>query len=144
MSGQVALAQRALTAYVVKVLDGCWFNDHYWAYTASATDMGLDISVTDTLTGDVRPYTKSPRAPAPAFSEAAASPNSCHAAPHSAAPPSTASPSMISTSRSSGPAPMPSRTSRADDGRGRRSAPSRAGRSSRLIVSSMSSVGVRG
>ena len=62
---------------LVKVLDGCWFNDHYWVYAASATDVGLDISVTDTKTGDVRRYTKSPGAPAPALADAAAFRNSC-------------------------------------------------------------------
>ena len=55
---------------LVRVLDGCWFNGHYWVYAASATDVGLDISVTDTKTGDVRHYTKSPGAPAPALADA--------------------------------------------------------------------------
>ncbi|MYA08918.1 MAG: PKD domain-containing protein [Holophagales bacterium] len=62
---------------LIKVLDGCWFNGHYWVYAASATDVGLDIAVTDMMTGDVRRYTKSPGLPAPALTDAAAFPNSC-------------------------------------------------------------------
>ena len=59
------------------MLDGCVFNGHYWVYAASATDVGLDIAVTDTTTAKVRRYTKSPGAPAPAMTDAAAFPDGC-------------------------------------------------------------------
>ena len=62
---------------LIKVLDGCGFNGHYWVYAASATDVGLDITVTDTVTGEARQYTKDPGAPAPAITDAAAFPGSC-------------------------------------------------------------------
>lgn len=62
---------------LIKVLDGCGFNGHYWVYAASATDVGFDIAVTDTTTGEIRSYTKSPGAPAPALTDAAAFPDSC-------------------------------------------------------------------
>lgn len=62
---------------LIKVLNGCGFNGHYWVYAASATDVGLDITVTDTVTGQARSYTKDPGAPAPAMTDAAAFPDSC-------------------------------------------------------------------
>ena len=36
---------------LVKVLDACAVNDHYWVYAASTTDLGYAIRVTDTATG---------------------------------------------------------------------------------------------
>ena len=39
---------------LVKLLDGCALNGHIWLYAASATDRGFRISITDTVTGEVR------------------------------------------------------------------------------------------
>jgi hypothetical protein len=42
---------------LVKVLDGCAINGHYWVYAAAASDVELQMTVTDTLTGLSRLYT---------------------------------------------------------------------------------------
>jgi hypothetical protein len=34
---------------VIKVLDGCAINGHYWVFAAGLTNQGVDITVTDTL-----------------------------------------------------------------------------------------------
>ena len=36
---------------LVKVLDGCGVNGAYWVFTAGTTDVGVNLQVTDTLTG---------------------------------------------------------------------------------------------
>ena len=41
---------------LVKVLDGCGVNDHYWVFVASTTDVGYQLRVTDTQTGDTATY----------------------------------------------------------------------------------------
>ncbi len=40
----------------VKVLDGCSNNGHYWVFVAGLTNQGVDITVEDTATGEVRTY----------------------------------------------------------------------------------------
>ena len=62
---------------LIKVLDGCAINGHYWVYSAAATDLGLDITVTDTATGAIWDYAKAPGPPAPAITESKAFPDSC-------------------------------------------------------------------
>ena len=62
---------------LIKVLDGCAFNDHHWVYAASATDQGLDITVTDTATGEMWTHSKAPGQPAPAITASEAFPDSC-------------------------------------------------------------------
>jgi sugar lactone lactonase YvrE len=42
---------------VVKVLNGCGFNSHYWTFAAGLTDVNVILTVTDTQTGAVRTYT---------------------------------------------------------------------------------------
>ena len=59
------------------MLDGCGVNGHHWVYAAAATDLGLDIQVTDTATGTIWSYAKGPGEPAPAITESKAFPNSC-------------------------------------------------------------------
>ena len=62
---------------LIKVLDGCAINGHHWVYAASATDLGMDITVTDTVTGSTWTYEKEPGNPAPAITESEAFPDSC-------------------------------------------------------------------
>ena len=52
---------------LLKVLDGCAFNGHYWVLAASATDLGLDLRVEDTATGGFKRYATEPGKPAPAI-----------------------------------------------------------------------------
>lgn len=66
---------------LIKVLDGCAINGHYWVYSAAATDLGLDIKVTDTATGATWTYEKGPGPPAPAITESEAFPDSCGVRP---------------------------------------------------------------
>ncbi len=41
---------------LIKVLDACGVNDHYWVFVAAATNVELHLTVTDTQTGQVRTY----------------------------------------------------------------------------------------
>jgi hypothetical protein len=41
---------------LVKVLDGCAVNGHYWLFTGPATNVQYVLTVTDTLTGKARVY----------------------------------------------------------------------------------------
>lgn len=41
---------------LVKVLDGCTYNDRFWVYAATASTVETTLTVTDKLTGDVRSY----------------------------------------------------------------------------------------
>jgi len=41
---------------LVKVLDGCDFNDHFWVFAAAATDVEYSLTVTDTSTGISQTY----------------------------------------------------------------------------------------
>ena len=62
---------------LIKVLNGCEVNGHYWVYGASTTDLGYVIRVADTTTGDVREYRNEPGQPAAAISDSRAFPDSC-------------------------------------------------------------------
>ncbi len=75
---------------LIKVLDGCAINGHYWVYSAAATDLGLDITVTDMATRAIWEYTKAPGPPAPAITASKAFPHSC-----GPLPPVLASPGSI-------------------------------------------------
>ena len=41
---------------VVKALTGCSVNGNYWVFTGGLTDVGVELKVTDTLTGAVKSY----------------------------------------------------------------------------------------
>ncbi len=41
---------------LVKVLDGCGINDHYWVFTAGTTNVEYTVTVTDTESGEVKTY----------------------------------------------------------------------------------------
>ena len=41
---------------IVKVLDACDFAGHFWVFAGGLTDVGVELSVTDTLTGETRRY----------------------------------------------------------------------------------------
>ncbi len=42
--------------FLVKILDGCAINDHYWVFSAATTNVGYTLSVTDTRTATVNHY----------------------------------------------------------------------------------------
>lgn len=54
---------------LVKVLDACSQNDHYWVFAASATTFAYTITVTDTVTGAVRTYSNRLGVPSPAITD---------------------------------------------------------------------------
>ncbi len=76
-SGLFHLFSSANWEILVKVLDGCSFNDHHWVFAASATDVGFDLRVRDTATGRTRQYTKQPGKPARALVDVSAFPDAC-------------------------------------------------------------------
>jgi len=41
---------------LVKVLDGCTFNDHFWIFAAASTNVGYTLRVTDTQTAAIAEY----------------------------------------------------------------------------------------
>lgn len=42
--------------FLVKVLDGCFLNNHFWVFYAATTSVGFDLTVTDLETGAVSTY----------------------------------------------------------------------------------------
>ena len=62
---------------LIKVLDGCAVNGNHWVYAAAATDLGLDITVTDTATDATWSYAKEPGPPAAAITDSGAFTASC-------------------------------------------------------------------
>ncbi len=42
--------------FLVKILDGCGVNGHHWLFYAATTNIGFELTVTDTLTGAIRIY----------------------------------------------------------------------------------------
>ncbi len=42
---------------IVKVVNGCAFNDRYWVFAAGLTNVQVVLTVTDTSTGETRTYT---------------------------------------------------------------------------------------
>jgi hypothetical protein len=57
---------------LIKVLDGCSFNSHYWVFFAATTDQEFTVTVTDTLTGYVNQYTNPMKHPADAVTDTSA------------------------------------------------------------------------
>ena len=64
---------------LLKVLDGCAVNKHHWVYAASATDLGLNMVVRDTVTNQKKEYFKTAGTPAPATTDSGAFPDACEA-----------------------------------------------------------------
>jgi hypothetical protein len=59
---------------VTKVLNGCSTNGHYWFFASGLTNVGVQISVTDTLTGASKPYSNPVGTPFPPVQDTAAFP----------------------------------------------------------------------
>ncbi len=54
---------------LVKVLDGCGVNGHFWVFAAGTTNVQFVLNVTDTLTGAVASYSNPPGRPADAITD---------------------------------------------------------------------------
>ncbi|HKD16790.1 MAG TPA: hypothetical protein VKG23_02890 [Thermoanaerobaculia bacterium] len=59
---------------VTKVLNGCSTNGHYWFFAGSLTNVGVEINVTDTLTGASKPYSNAVGSAFPPIQDTAAFP----------------------------------------------------------------------
>ncbi len=57
---------------LVKVLDGCGVNNHYWVFAALTTNVAYTIQVTDTQSGVTKTYTNALGNPAPAITDTSA------------------------------------------------------------------------
>jgi hypothetical protein len=57
---------------LVRVLDGCQFNDHYWVFGYSATDVEYTLKVTDTANGGTVTYENLLGGVAPAITDTSA------------------------------------------------------------------------
>ena len=57
---------------LVKVLDGCGVNGHFWLFGAALTDLGYTLTATDTTSGATRTYDNPPRHAAPAITDTSA------------------------------------------------------------------------
>jgi predicted GH43/DUF377 family glycosyl hydrolase len=55
-SGAFTFFDPANIELLVKVLDGCAINQHYWVFVAGLTDVGVSLTVTDTETFETRTY----------------------------------------------------------------------------------------
>jgi hypothetical protein len=45
------------TEVVIKVLDACAIDDHFWVFGSGLTNLGVVLTVTDTQSGTVMTYT---------------------------------------------------------------------------------------
>lgn len=54
---------------LVKVIDGCGFNDHFWVFAAAGTTVEYALRVTDTFTGSTREYLNPPGNSSPAIAD---------------------------------------------------------------------------
>ena len=57
---------------LVKILNGCGVNNHYWVFAALTTNVAYTVQVTDTSTGQVIQYTNPLGNPAPAVTDTGA------------------------------------------------------------------------
>ncbi len=57
---------------LVKVLDGCGLNEHYWVFAGATTNVEYTLRVTDTETGQVREYYNPPGRSAAAINDTSA------------------------------------------------------------------------
>jgi hypothetical protein len=79
---------------LVKVIDGCALNEHYWVFVAATTNVGYQVTVRDTLTASVRTYTNPQGRDSPAVTDTAAF-SECSAAAHHGAALASEPPSQI-------------------------------------------------
>ena len=57
---------------LVKIVDGCGFNDHYWVFAAATTNVEYTLTVTDTVGAKSRSWTNPLGTSAPALTETTA------------------------------------------------------------------------
>ena len=57
---------------LVKVLNACGLNQHYWVFSAATTNVEYTLTVTDTQTGDKKTYFNPLGTAAPAVTDTSA------------------------------------------------------------------------
>ena len=55
-SGAMWFFDEANLELMIKVLEGCFWNDSFWVFAAGLTDVGVTLRVEDTETGALRTY----------------------------------------------------------------------------------------
>lgn len=55
-SGAFWFFQPSNVEVVVKVLDGCWWNERFWVFSTGLTNVEVDLTVTDYATGQIREF----------------------------------------------------------------------------------------
>ncbi len=68
-SGTMTFFSPQVSEVLIKVLDACSLNERFWVYGAAATDVGYDITVTDTVAGEHVVYSKLQGPPAAALTD---------------------------------------------------------------------------
>ena len=58
--------------FLIKVINGCGFNNNYWVFFAGATDVGFTVTVTDTQANQTQTYTNPVGQPADAVTDTGA------------------------------------------------------------------------
>ncbi len=69
LSGNFYFFGRENWEMLVKVLDGCAINGHYWVYVSAATDVSWDLSIEDTESGEVWTRSHPGGSPSPAITD---------------------------------------------------------------------------
>ena len=54
---------------LIKILDGCAVNGHYWVFYAATTNVGFELTVSDTATSTTRVYSNPDLNVAPAITD---------------------------------------------------------------------------
>ncbi|MCP3995461.1 MAG: hypothetical protein GY722_10405 [bacterium] len=67
--GIFAFQDPANPEMLVKVLNGCTINNHYWVFYAATTNVGFELTVTDTQAGESKVYTNPDVQPADAVTD---------------------------------------------------------------------------
>ena len=62
--GILSFFQVSLPEVLVKVIDGCGFNDNFWVFYAATTNLGFELTVEDTRTGAIKTYSNPDGVPA--------------------------------------------------------------------------------
>ena len=73
-SGLLWFFDEANWELLLKVLEGCGFNDHFWVLFAATTDVGYELRITDSQAGRYRVYTNEPGIASPSVNDLEAFP----------------------------------------------------------------------
>ena len=72
LGGEFFFFSESFPELLVKVLNGCQDNGHFWVFYSSTTSVGWELTVTDTQSGETQQYTNPLGNAAPAITDTAA------------------------------------------------------------------------